>query len=191
MEVVALDIPDVKIIKPEKIADNRGFFSETYNKQALARAGVALAFVQDNHTLSVPRGVVRGLHFQIPPCSQDKLVRVVHGAIFDVALDLRHGSPTYGRHVSAIVSAGAWNQILVPTGFAHGFCTLEPNTEVIYKVTNYYSPEHDRGVYWNDPALGIEWPVRESEAIVSDRDRKLSRFAELPRYFHFGRESAS
>jgi len=179
MEFISLRIPDIKIIKPKKFGDHRGFFSETYNKQALAQAGVALDFVQDNHSLSVSRGVIRGLHFQTPPFGQDKLVRVVRGAILDVAVDLRRGSPTFGQHVSAVISAEEWNQILVPVGFAHGFCTLEPNTEVIYKVTNYYSPAHDKGVRWNDPALGIDWPVRESDAIVSDKDKVQPLFSEL------------
>ena len=179
MEVIGLTIPDIKIIKPKKFGDHRGFFSETYNKQALAQAGIALDFVQDNHSLSVSRGVIRGLHFQTPPFAQDKLVRVVRGAILDVAVDLRRSSPTFGQHVSAVISAEEWNQILVPVGFAHGFCTLEQNTEVIYKVTNYYSPAHDKGVRWNDPALNIDWPVRESDAIVSDKDKVQPLFAEL------------
>lgn len=179
MEVRSLDIAAVKLLRPKKFGDHRGFFSETYNKRALAEAGFDLDFVQDNHSLSVARGVIRGLHFQTPPFAQDKLVRVVRGAIFDVAVDLRRSSATFGRHVSAVVSAEEWNQILVPIGFAHGFCTLEPNTEVIYKVTNYYSATHDKGVYWNDPELGIAWPIRESEAVVSDKDRTQPRFSKL------------
>lgn len=179
MDVQELQIPAVKVIKPRKFGDHRGFFSETYNKQALAQAGIALDFVQDNHSLSVSRGVIRGLHFQTSPFAQDKLVRVVRGAIFDVAVDLRRGSRTFGKHVSAVISAVEWNQILVPVGFAHGFCTLEPNTEVIYKVTNYYSPAHDKGVRWSDPVLGIDWPVRESDAIVSDKDKMQPLFSEL------------
>jgi dTDP-4-dehydrorhamnose 3,5-epimerase len=145
---------------------------------------VNLEFVQDNHSLSVERGVVRGLHFQIPPFAQDKLVRVIRGSVFDVALDIRRGSATYGRHVTRVISAADWNQFLVPAGFAHGFCTLEANTEVIYKMTNYYSPQHDRGLLWNDPSLRIAWPVAEGEAILSDRDRKQPRFSELPAYFN-------
>lgn len=183
MEVLSLEIPDVKIIKPRKLGDHRGFFSETYNKQALAKAGVQLDFVQDNHSLSVEKGVIRGLHFQTPPFAQDKLVRVVRGAILDVALDLRKGSPTFGRHVSAVISAAEWNQILVPIGFAHGFCTLEPNTEVIYKVTNYYSPEHDRGLLWNDPQLGIKWPIDATAAVLSDKDRQQPLFSDLKFFF--------
>ena len=183
MEVLQLTIPSIRIIKPRKLGDHRGFFSETYNKHALAQAGIALEFVQDNHSLSVSRGVVRGLHYQTPPFAQDKLVRVVRGAILDVAVDLRRSSPTFGKHVSAVISAEEWNQILVPVGFAHGFCTLAPDTEVIYKVTNYYSPAHDKGVRWNDPALGINWPVHEGDAIVSDKDKVQPLFSELEFFF--------
>jgi dTDP-4-dehydrorhamnose 3,5-epimerase len=183
MEVVATEIPDVKIIRPKRFGDHRGFFSETYNKRALNEAGLDLEFVQDNHSLSGARGTLRGLHFQIPPYAQDKLVRVVRGAVLDVAVDLRKGSPTFGKHVSEIISAEEWNQILVPIGFAHGFCTLEPNTEVIYKVTNYYAPESERGIIWNDPDLGIKWPVSDSEATLSEKDLKLPRFSDLQDFF--------
>ena len=179
MRVEALNIPAVKILAPGKHGDDRGFFSETYNKKALAAAGVRLEFVQDNHSFSAAKGTVRGLHFQTPPFAQDKLVRVARGAIFDVAVDLRRSSPTYGRHVSATLSAAAWDQILVPIGFAHGLMTLEPNTEVIYKVSDYFAPEHDHGLLWNDPALGIEWPLAEHEAILSDKDRAQPRFADF------------
>ena len=172
-------IPAVKILVPKKYGDHRGFFSEVYNKQALAEAGIEIEFLQDNHSLSAERGTVRGLHFQTPPFAQDKLVRVVRGAVFDVAVDLRRSSATYGRHVSVILSADAWNQILVPIGFAHAFMTLEPDTEVIYKVSDYYAPDHDKGLLWNDPALGIAWPISETEAILSDKDRRQPRLAEL------------
>ncbi len=128
MEVVGTAIPEVKVITPKKFGDHRGFFSETYNKEALAGAGIDFDFVQDNHSLSATKGTLRGLHCQIPPFGQDKLVRVVRGAIFDVAVDLRTGSPTFGQYVSAVISAEEWNQILVPIGFAHGFCTIEPDT---------------------------------------------------------------
>ena len=181
-EILGTEIPDVKVVVPRIHRDDRGFFSETYSKASLMAIGVNLEFVQDNHSMSVERGVVRGLHFQIPPFAQDKLVRVIRGSIFDVAVDIRRGSPTYGKHVARVLSAANWNQILVPIGFAHGFCTLA-NTEVIYKVTNYYSPEHDRGLLWNDPGLGIAWPITEEEAILSEKDRALPRFSELPVYF--------
>ena len=162
-----------------KYGDHRGFFSEVYNKRALAEAGIDIEFVQDNHSLSAEKGTVRGLHFQTPPFAQDKLVRVVRGAVFDVAVDLRRESPTYGRHVSMVLSAETWNQILVPIGFAHGFMTLEPDTEVVYKVSGYYAPDHDKGLLWNDPALGIAWPIPEARAILSDKDRRQPRLAEL------------
>jgi len=182
-EVLATEIAEVKLIVPRIHRDHRGFFSETYNRADLAALGVNLEFVQDNHSLSVERGVVRGLHFQIPPFEQYKLLRVIRGSVFDVALDIRRESPTYGKHVARVISAADWNQFLVPAGFAHGFCTLEANTEVIYKVTNYYSPEHDRGLLWNDEDLGITWPVTNAEAILSDKDKKQPRFRDLPHYF--------
>lgn len=183
MDVVSLDIPDVKIIRPKKFGDHRGFFSETYTKKTFEAAGLQYDFVQDNHSLSAEVGTVRGLHFQLPPFAQDKLVRVVRGAILDVAVDIRKDSPTFGRHVSAVISAAEWNQILVPIGFAHGFCTLEPDTEVIYKVTKYYSAEHDRGLLWNDPELGIDWPVAADKARLSDKDHKHPTFAQLGDWF--------
>jgi dTDP-4-dehydrorhamnose 3,5-epimerase len=183
LQVMETEIEAVKLMVPRIHRDHRGFFSETYNKAVLTELGASLAFVQDNYSLSVERGIVRGLHFQIPPFAQDKLVRVIRGSVFDVAVDIRKRSPTYGKHVAQVIGAADWNQLLVPSGFAHGFCTLEANTEVLYKVANYYSSEHDRGVLWNDPDLGIAWPVTESEAILSDRDRGLPRFSELPAYF--------
>ena len=179
MQVEHLDIPDVRLLSPRKHGDRRGFFSETYNRKALAVFGIDIDFVQDNHSYSADKGTVRGLHFQTPPFAQDKLVRVARGSVFDIAVDLRQGSSSYGRHVSAVLSADAWNQILVPIGFAHGFMTLEPDTEVIYKVSNYYAPDHDKGLLWNDPALGINWPISDDEAVFSEKDGKLPRLAEL------------
>ena len=179
MQVEHLNIPDVRLLSPRKHGDRRGFFSETYNRKALAVFGIDIDFVQDNHSYSADKGTVRGLHFQTPPFAQDKLVRVARGAVFDIAVDLRRSSPTYGRHVSAVLTAEAWNQILVPIGFAHGFMTLEPDTEVIYKVSNYYAPDHDKGLLWNDPALGINWPISDDEAVFSEKDGKLPRLAEL------------
>lgn len=179
MQVEELSIPVVKLVTPKRYGDQRGFFSETYNKRMLREAGMEIDFVQDNHSLSVERGTVRGLHFQIPPYAQDKLVRVVRGSVFDVAVDLRRDSPTYGRHAAVVLSAESWSQLLVPIGFAHGFMTLDPDTELIYKVSNYYSPEHDKGLLWNDPALGIRWPIPEDRAILSDKDRAQPGFAEI------------
>ena len=172
MHTQPLDIPDVLLLTPKKHGDERGFFSEVYNRRALAAAGVHADFVQDNHSFSPQRGTVRGLHFQAPPHAQHKLVRVVQGAVFDVAVDLRRGSPSYGRHVTTTLSAAAWNQLFVPAGFAHGLMTLEPDTEILYKVSAYYAPSHDHGILWNDPALGIDWPLAEGDAILSDKDRR-------------------
>lgn len=183
MRIIETAIPDVKVLYPVKHGDARGFLSETWSRRALEEAGLALDFVQDNHTLSAEAGTVRGLHFQVPPCSQHKLVRVAAGAILDVAVDLRRSSPTFGRHVAVEISAEAWNQILVPAGFAHGFCSLAPGTEVLYRLTAYYSPEHDRGLLWNDPELGIAWPVRPDEAVVSERDQRNPTLSELTEFF--------
>lgn len=177
LEIVPLEIADVKIIKPKKFGDQRGFFSEVYNKRAFSSLGVDIDFVQDNHSLSAEKGTLRGLHFQSPLFAQNKLVRVVRGAIFDVAVDLRRGSPAYGRYVRAVISADAWNQILVPIGFAHGFMSLEPDTEVVYKVDNYYAPQHDHGLIWNDPDIAIAWPLEPT--VLSDKDRKQPRLAEV------------
>ena len=184
MEVSPLAIPEVKLVTPRILRDERGFFSETFSVRGWATlAGIDVAFVQDNHSRSTAKGVVRGLHFQTPPHAQAKLIRVTRGAIFDVAVDIRRGSPTYGHHVTAIISAANWSQIFIPAGFAHGFATLEPDTEVVYKVSDYYAAAHDKGLRWNDPALAIAWPVTEAEAVLSDRDRQHPLLAELPGYF--------
>ncbi|HRY07332.1 MAG TPA: dTDP-4-dehydrorhamnose 3,5-epimerase [Hyphomicrobiaceae bacterium] len=174
-----LEIADVIIITPAKFGDERGFFSETYNQSALREFGIGAHFVQDNQSLSRHKGVVRGLHFQSPPHAQGKLVRVVRGRIFDVAVDIRRGSPTYGKHVATELSADNWRQLWLPAGFAHAFCTLEDDTEVIYKVTDYYAPQCDCGIQWNDPALGIDWPIAAGEAVLSAKDMKLPRLAEI------------
>ncbi len=179
MDIAETEIPDVKVLTPKKFGDSRGFFSETYNKALLRDRGIDLDFVQDNHSLSREIGVVRGLHFQTPPYAQAKLVRVVRGAIFDVALDLRRRSPSFGRHVTRVISAENWGQFLVPVGFAHGFCTLEPDTEVIYKVTGFYAPDHDKGILWNDSEIGIAWPVKAADAIVSEKDRRHPLFQDI------------
>jgi dTDP-4-dehydrorhamnose 3,5-epimerase len=164
-------------IRPKRHGDARGFFSETWNASLFEEAGVDLNFVQDNHSLSAAAGVVRGLHYQLPDRAQDKLLRVIRGRIFDVAVDIRKGSPTLGKWVGLEVSAEAWNQILVPKGFAHGFMTLEPNTEVVYKVTDLYSPSHDRSIRFDDPDIGIEWPSGRAEPVLSDKDRNAPSFA--------------
>ena len=174
------DCADIIELRPKKFGDGRGFFSEIYNKTELADAGFEFDFIQDNHSMSRPKGTIRGLHFQIAPFAQTKLVRVAKGAIFDVAVDIRTGSPTYGRHANIVISAETWNQVLIPAGFAHGFCTLEPDTEVIYKVDAAYSPQYDRGLLWNDPVLGIQWPVEPDKAVLSDKDRNHPTLAQLP-----------
>ena len=183
MEVIDTEIKGVKILIPGRFGDPRGIFCETYSKKAMAVTGLELQFVQDNHSISAETGTVRGLHFQLPPFAQDKLVRCVRGAILDMAVDIRRGSPTFGRHVKAVLSAENWKQMLVPAGFAHGFVTQEPGSEVIYKVTNYYSPQHDRGIIWNDPDLGIEWGIGPQEAKLSEKDKRLPRFHEAGELF--------
>lgn len=183
LDVEPTALPDVKIVRPKRVGDARGFFSEVYNRRAFAEAGIALEFVQDNHSLSASAGTVRGLHFQTAPFAQDKLVRVSRGRILDVAVDLRRSSATFGQHVAIEVSAENWLQLLVPVGFAHGFCALEENTEVIYKVTQYYSAPHDKGILWNDPALGIAWPDAASDATLSTKDQQLPRLSECPDVF--------
>jgi dTDP-4-dehydrorhamnose 3,5-epimerase len=171
------------VVTPKRFGDNRGFFAETYHKQRFAEAGIDMEFVQDNHSLSAVAGTVRGLHFQSDPFAQAKLIRVVRGRILDVAVDIRRSSSTFGRHVAVELSAESGSQLLVPKGFAHGFCTLEPNTEIVYKVSAYYSAAHDHGLRWDDPALGIEWPVAPVDAILSDKDRQQPLLVELPAYF--------
>lgn len=173
LQVLPLSIPEVKSIVAPRHADARGFVSETFNQRDLAAAGIDFHGVQDNRSVSLRKGTVRGLHFQLPPSAQAKLVRVSRGAIFDIAVDVRRGSPTYGRHVSLVLNAEDGGQMLIPAGFAHGFCTLEPDTEVLYKVDHYYSKQHEAGIRWNDPALAIHWPVSAAEALVSDRDNAL------------------
>ncbi|MEM1027795.1 MAG: dTDP-4-dehydrorhamnose 3,5-epimerase [Planctomycetota bacterium] len=179
MQIIPTDIPAVKLIRPKRFGDHRGYFAETYSLPKLVEAGIDLTFVQDNESLSAEVGTVRGLHFQSPPFAQDKLVRCVQGSLLDVAVDIRRGSPTFGKHVSAVLSAENGDQLLVPKGFAHGFATLLPDTMVMYKVTDVYSPECDAGLLWKDPALGIDWQTAEEAAVLSDKDVKLSTLAEL------------
>lgn len=181
--VTSTAIEAVKIITPRSFFDSRGALCETYNRDRFAEHGVALEFVQDNQSLSVRAGTIRGLHFQSSPAAQGKLVRVLRGSIFGVAVDLRRSSPTYGKWTAEKLSATDGRQMLVPVGFAHGFCTIEPDTHVFYKVTAGYSPAHDLGVAWNDPDLAIDWPVAPEKAILSDRDARLPAFNSLPAYF--------
>ena len=183
MEVEDTILPGVKVIRPKRFSDSRGFFSETYSRTDFEAVGIDIEFVQDNHVLSHVPFVIRGLHFQRPPKAQAKLLRVVFGRIFDVVVDIRHGSPTFGRHVALELSAVDWNQVFVPTGCAHAYCTIEPDTEVIYKVSEYYAPDHEGGVVWNDPDIGIPWPVGDVDPDISERDRELPRLKDLPRVF--------
>jgi len=185
MEVERLDIPDVLVLTPRRFEDARGYFAEVWNARTFASIGLDLTFVQDNQSLSRPAGTIRGLHFQAPPFAQGKLVRVLRGAIRDVAVDIRHGSPTFGRHVHADLSAADGRMIWVPEGFAHGFCTLEPDTEVTYKVTNFYDRESDKGILFNDPALGIDWGMRADAVVLSDKDRQHPRLADCPAHFTY------
>ena len=185
MEVEGTDIPGVLLLKVRYFADQRGFFAETYNQRSARDIGLTACFVQDNQALSFKRGTVRALHFQIPPKSQAKLVRVLRGSIYDVALDLRWGSPTYGRWTEVTLTANDGQQLFVPHGFAHGYCTLEPYTEVAYKVDDYYAPECERGFAWDDPTLAINWPVVPAEAILSDKDRTLGAFADFTTPFRY------
>ncbi len=179
MDVIETEIPAVKRVRPKRHGDARGWFSETFRTDALAEAGITCTFVQDNQSFSAPKGTIRGLHFQIPPQPQAKLIRVLAGAILDVAVDIRRDSPTFGRYVAVTLDAEGGEQLFIPHGFAHGFCTLTPDVMVAYKVDSYYSPAHDRALVWNDPEIGIDWPVAEAEAILSDKDRRAPRLADL------------
>lgn len=181
-----LAIPDVFVFTPKRFGDERGFFVETYNHALMSPMTGPMEWVQDNHSRSNPKGTVRGLHFQIAPFAQDKLVRCIRGSILDIAMDIRHGSPTFGQHVSAKLTAEGGEQIFVPKGFAHGFVTLEDGCEITYKVTNYYSATHDRGVRWNDPALKIDWGVAEKDATLSGKDLVQPMLADTPAYFRYG-----
>jgi dTDP-4-dehydrorhamnose 3,5-epimerase len=188
MQLKTTDIPAVKLLTPKKFGDNRGFFSETFNRNTFRDlVGEQVEFVQDNQSLSVEKGVVRGLHYQLPPMAQAKLVRVTRGAILDVAVDIRRGSPTFGKHVAAVLSAENWRQIFIPVGFAHGFVTLEPNTEVLYKVSNCYSPKDERGILWNDPKLAIDWGIAEAAVVMSEKDQKYPPLEAAKDLFEFHR----
>jgi dTDP-4-dehydrorhamnose 3,5-epimerase len=182
LQIEDAGIAGLKIMMPARFGDERGFFSEVFNARAFAQIS-DLSFVQDNHSWSAKRGTIRGLHYQIPPHAQGKLIRVTRGRVFDVAVDLRRSSTTFGRHVAVELSAENWRQLWVPPGFAHGFCTLEPNCEVLYKVTDYYAPACELGLAFDDPALAIAWPVEAGEAILSAKDRRQPFLADLPFVF--------
>ncbi len=183
MQVEETAIPAVKIVTPKKHGDARGFFSEVYSRADWDKAGLPFTFVQDNHSYSAAKGVLRGPHFQTPPFAQDKLVRVARGASLDVAVDIRRSSPTFGKHVAVELTAENWRQLLIPIGFAHAFITLEPDAEVLYKTTAPYSAAHDRGVAWDDPAIGIAWPSPPSGPVLSDKDRQWPRLKDAPDLF--------
>jgi dTDP-4-dehydrorhamnose 3,5-epimerase len=183
LNIERLIIPDVLLLTPRRFHDARGFFSETWSQARFAEAGIAASFVQDNHSVSKDRGVLRGLHCQIGANAQGKLIRVVKGAIWDVAIDVRRDSATYGYQAGAVLSAENWCQLWIPPGFLHGYCTLLDDTEVIYKVTAPYDPTAERGVIWNDPDLRVMWPMAEGDVILSDKDRALPRLRDCEAWF--------
>ena len=185
MKIEKLNIPEVLLITPPKFGDSRGFFSETWSRAKLAPLGFDEVFVQDNQSLSSTPGTIRGLHCQIAPNVQGKLVRVIKGAIWDVAVDIRRGSPTYGQYAAAELSEENWAQLWIPGGFLHGFCTTQPNTEVIYKVTGDYDKAAERAVIWDDPELALPWPVAPGAALLSDKDKALPRLAECDAWFDY------
>jgi dTDP-4-dehydrorhamnose 3,5-epimerase len=189
MQFEKLDIPDVILITPKKFGDERGYFMESFRKSLFNEAVGNFDFVQDNQSLSADAGTIRGLHFQLEPKAQGKLVSCVTGGILDVAVDIRTGSPTYGHHVTAELTADNGQMLWVPAGFAHGFCTLEANTKVSYKVTEYYSPEHDRGLAYDDPEIGINWPIASGKAVLSAKDRRQPKLAELGAMFTYSQSS--
>jgi dTDP-4-dehydrorhamnose 3,5-epimerase len=185
MKFREFDLPDLKLVVPIQFTDARGSFSEIWVDRWFREEIADLAFVQDNQSVSTRKGTVRGLHFQKPPAAQGKLVRVSRGSIFDVAVDIRKGSPTYGQHVATWLDAAEGSQLWVPPGFLHGYCTLEDETVVYYKVTSYYSPSHDAGVLWSDQDLDIHWPVAPNSAVLSDKDQRLPRLRDLPDLFRY------
>jgi len=185
MEMQDLEIPGPVVVVPRKFQDERGFLSETYVDEWF-RAHVAPAsFVQDNHSYSKLPGTIRGIHFQIPPHAQGKLVRVIRGAIWDVVVDLRQGSPHFGRHLQIELSAANWKQLWIPVGFGHAFCSIEPNSEIIYKATARYDPDSERGIIWDDPDLAIDWPLAARAPVLSERDQRFPRLKDVPAYFRY------
>jgi dTDP-4-dehydrorhamnose 3,5-epimerase len=183
LDVVPLSLQGVKLIRSPRFADQRGFFAETYARRDFVAAGLNNDFVQDNHSASVSSGTIRGLHFQSPPFAQAKLVRVLSGRILDVVVDLRRSSLTYGKHIAVQLSSEGGDQLFVPVGFAHGFCTLVDNTEVFYKVDASYSVAHEGGINCADPALNISWPVTPGNAVLSEKDKALPPLSAIPPYF--------
>ena len=183
--VSAEGLAAVRIITPRRFTDARGFFSEVWRQDAMGDCGINVAFVQENHALSRAVGTIRGMHFQTGNSAQAKLIRCPRGSILDVAVDIRRGSPTFGRHVAITLTADNWKQAYIPVGFAHGYCTLEPDTEVMYKVSTYYDPASERGFAWNDPDVAIPWPFGPDQAVLAEKDHAYPRLAELPDYFPY------
>ena len=184
MEIQETKLPGVMLLKPKRFGDHRGFFAETYSRREFTGLGEDIEFVQDNHSLSTAVGTVRGLHFQAPPKAQAKLVRCGRGAIFDVAVDIRRGSPTYGQWVGFTLSAENGAQLYIPAGFAHGFATLEPSSEIVYKCSDYYAPETEGSLRWDDPDIGIEWPVTGPQ-VLSEKDAAAPLLADFNSPFTF------
>ncbi|CAF4047852.1 unnamed protein product [Rotaria sp. Silwood1] len=185
MQFTKLEIPDVVLIEPRRLDDIRGYFMEVFHEKVFRTHVADVHFVQDNEAMSAGVGTVRGLHFQKPPAAHGKLVRVLNGAVYDVAVDIRHGSPFFGKHVGLVLDASSAKMLWIPPGFAHGYCTLKNDNIVAYKITDFYSAEHDAGIVWNDPDLGINWPVTSNDAILSDKDRLLPAFMNIPPLFTF------
>lgn len=186
MELVETGLPGVVVIVPARFGDHRGFFSENWSRRRMAEAGLDIDFVQDNHSLSVAAGTLRGLHFQAPPHAQAKLVRCGRGRLWDVAVDVRKGSPTYLKWFGTELSFENGKQLLIPEGFLHGFVTLEPETEVVYKCSDYYAPDCDGAVRWNDPGIGIDWPL-EGDPVLSDKDAAAPMIADFETPFAWDR----
>ncbi len=186
MEITETALPGVLVLTPKRFGDARGFFSESWNKERMEAAGLHYDFVQDNHSVSAKVGTLRGLHFQAPPRAQDKLVRCGRGALYDVAVDIREGSPTYGKWVGEELTFENGKQLLVPAGFLHGFVTRAPDTEIVYKCSDYYSPEADGAVVWNDPDIGIDWGLGGTEPVLSDKDTAAPLLRELGTVFSYG-----
>lgn len=191
MDAELLNIPDLIAFTPKRHGDERGYFSELFRLSSLRAYARVIDFLQENESLSTRPGTIRGLHFQSEPFAQGKLVRCTAGALLDVAVDLRAGSPTFGRWVSIELTPEKGNQLWIPAGFAHGFCTLKPDTVINYKVTAYYSAEHDKGLAWNDPAIGIEWPALADPDTLSAKDRAQPLLADLPEYFRYEAQSCA
>ncbi|MEN0644947.1 dTDP-4-dehydrorhamnose 3,5-epimerase [Alkalicoccobacillus gibsonii] len=184
MKIIKTKFEDAYLLEPKVFGDQRGFFMESYNKETFDSLGIDMDFIQDNHSLSQTPGTLRGMHYQLAPKAQTKLIRATKGSIYDVIVDIRKGSPTYGQWQGFILTAENKRQLLVPKGFAHGFCTLAENTEVQYKVDELYSPKHDCGIAWDDPELSIDWPV--TEAVLSDKDTKHPTLANAENNFEIG-----